>query len=144
MSFAVLRPLPYHAEQMIPGLVNQTTQQLLTAPISGLMGMGFQSIAASGATPFWQSLAETSGALDSPLFAFQLTRFTNDTDSQQQLQPGGTFTLGATNSSLFTGDIDYQDVPDGSPGYWVQELTGKHFGFSVSRTYNEYAFQPSK
>lgn len=105
------------------GLVNQTTQQLLTQPISGLMGMGFQSIAASGAPPFWQSLAETSGALDSSLFAFQLTRFTNDTNAQQ-LEPGGTFTLGATNSSLFTGDIDYQDIPDGAPGYWVQELTG--------------------
>ncbi|GJE87685.1 aspartic peptidase domain-containing protein [Phanerochaete sordida] len=105
------------------GLVNQTSQQLLTAPISGLMGLGFQTIAASGATPFWQSLAETSGALDSPLFAFQLTRFTNDSNAQQ-LEAGGTFTLGATNSSLFTGDIDYQDIPDGATGYWIQQLTG--------------------
>lgn len=87
------------------------------------MGLGFQSISASGATPFWQSLAESSNALDEPLFAFQLTRFSNDTQTQQ-LEPGGTFTLGATNSSLFTGDIDYQDVPNGAPGYWIQELTG--------------------
>ena len=88
-----------------------------------MMGLGFQSIAASGATPFWQSLADTSGALDSPLFAFQLTRFTNDSNAQQ-LEAGGTFTLGATNSSLFTGDIDYQDIPDGATGYWIQQLTG--------------------
>ena len=86
------------------------------------MGLGFQTIASSGATPFWQSLAETDGALDSPLFAFQITRFTNDTNAAE-LEAGGTFTLGAVNSSLYTGDIDYQDIPDGAPGYWIQELT---------------------
>ena len=106
------------------GLVNETSNSLLTQPISGLMGLAFQSIAASDATPFWQSLTETSGTLDSPLFAFQLTRFGNDTSSNQ-LEPGGTFTLGATNSSLFTGDIDYQNIPNGAPGYWVQQLSGK-------------------
>ncbi|KIP10069.1 hypothetical protein PHLGIDRAFT_85482 [Phlebiopsis gigantea 11061_1 CR5-6] len=105
------------------GLVNQTSASLLTSPISGLMGLGFQTIAASGATPFWQSLAETSGALDESLFAFHITRFTNDTSANLQ-EAGGTFTLGATNSSLFTGNIDYQDIPDGAPGYWIQELTG--------------------
>lgn len=88
------------------------------------MGLGFQTIAASGATPFWQSLAETSGALDESLFAFHITRFTNDSNANSQ-EAGGTFTLGATNSSLFTGDIDYQDIPDGAPGYWIQELTGR-------------------
>ena len=91
------------------------------------MGMAFQSLAASGATPFWESLAETSGTLDSPLFAFQLTRFSNDTNAAN-LEPGGTFTLGATNSSLFTGDIDFQDIPSGAPGYWIQQLAG---GFCV-------------
>lgn len=106
------------------GLVNETSNQLLTQPLSGLMGMAFQDIAASGATPFWQALVETSGTLDSPLFAFQLTRFTNDTALTQQnsLQPGGTFTLGAVNNTLFTGDIDYQNIPSGAPGYWVQQL----------------------
>lgn len=86
------------------------------------MGLAFQSIAASGATPFWQSLAETSGTLDSSLFAFQLTRFTNDS-SANNLEPGGAFNLGAVNSTLFTGSIDYQDVPADAPGYWIQELT---------------------
>lgn len=89
------------------------------------MGLGFQSIASSGATPFWQSLAETDGALDSPLFAFQITRFTNDSNAES-LEAGGTFTLGAVNSSLYTGDIDYQDIPDGAPGYWIQELTSSY------------------
>jgi hypothetical protein len=86
------------------------------------MGLGFESIASSGATPFWQSLASTSGTLDNPLFAFQLARFTNVTNANT-LEYGGTFNLGAVNNSLFTGDIDYQDIPDNAPGFWIQELT---------------------
>ncbi|KAI0697574.1 acid protease [Cytidiella melzeri] len=103
-------------------VVNQTSADLLTSPLSGLMGLGFSTIAASGATPFWQALATTSGALDQPLFAFQLTRFSNDTNAEK-LEAGGTFTLGNTNSSLFQGNIDFQPIPSGAPGYWIQELT---------------------
>ncbi|KAI0347724.1 acid protease [Trametopsis cervina] len=104
------------------GVVNATTSNLLQSPLSGLMGLGFDTIASSGVTPFWQALAETSGALDKPLFAFQLTRFSNNTQASKT-ELGGTFTLGDTNSSLFTGNIDFQPVPDGAPGYWIQELT---------------------
>lgn len=90
------------------------------------MGLAFASIASSGATPFWQNIVNTKGALTNPLFAVQLTRFSNvsSSGSGSQLEPGGTFTLGATNASLYTGDIDYQNIPDGAPGYWMQELTG--------------------
>jgi cathepsin D len=49
-------------------------QDLINQPVSGLMGMAFQSIATSGATPFWQSLV-AGGAWDSPVMAFQFTRF---------------------------------------------------------------------
>ena len=89
------------------------------------MGLGFQSIASSGATPFWEALAD-NGALDEPLMAFQLTRFV-DVAEAQVLEPGGTFNLGAVNNSLFTGDIDYQDIPGGRGTYWIQELTGTLF-----------------
>ena len=46
---------------------------LLNSPVSGLMGLAWNTIASSGATPFWQTLAG-SGKWDSPLMAFQLTR----------------------------------------------------------------------
>ncbi|KAI0351375.1 acid protease [Trametes cingulata] len=105
------------------GVVNQVSSGLLNAPVSGLMGLGFASIAASGATPFWQTLVENDGTLDSPLMAFQLTRFV-DASNVQNLEPGGTFTLGAVNNTLFTGDIDYQDIPSGQEGYWIQQLSG--------------------
>ncbi len=104
-------------------VVTQISSNLLTAPVSGLMGLGFATIASSDATPFWEALANSQGTLDQPLMAFQLTRFVDDAQAQQ-LEPGGTFNLGSTNSSLFTGDIDYQSIPNGQQGYWIQELTG--------------------
>lgn len=56
------------------------------------MGLAFQSIAASGAKPFWQTLVD-DGAWDSPLMSFQLTRFVDERKAQA-LEPGGTFTMG--------------------------------------------------
>ncbi|KAI0784941.1 aspartic peptidase domain-containing protein [Abortiporus biennis] len=105
------------------GLVTETSSSLLTSPLSGLMGLAFQDIATSGATPLWQTLVNTDGILDSPLMAFQLARYGN-ASNPQTLEPGGTFNIGAVNSSLYTGDIDYQDIPSGAPGYWILEVSG--------------------
>ncbi|TFK84827.1 acid protease [Polyporus arcularius HHB13444] len=118
----VVRMAGFELNPQIFAVVTQESG-VLTAPVSGLMGMGFQTIASSGATPFWEALASNNGTLDQPLMAFQLTRFL-DVQSAQELEPGGTFSLGAVNTSLFTGDIDYQDIPDGQEGFWLQELTG--------------------
>ncbi|KAI0955331.1 hypothetical protein AcW1_006943 [Taiwanofungus camphoratus] len=104
-------------------VVNQVSNGVLSTPVSGLMGLAWSNIASSGATPFWQSLATSGGTLDSPLFAFQLTRF-NNASNVQDLEPGGTFTMGAVNNSLFTGNIDYQDIPSGQVGYWIQQIAG--------------------
>lgn len=54
--------------------------------------------------------------------AFQLTRFVNDSNVRS-VEFGGTFTIGATNTSLYTGEIDYQDIPSGAVGYWSIPLT---------------------
>lgn len=88
------------------------------------MGLAFQTIASSEAKPFWEALADTSGTLDEPLFAFQLNRFSNNTQADQ-LEAGGTFTIGNTNTSLYQGDIDFQPIPTGAPGYWIQSLASK-------------------
>lgn len=99
------------------GVCGDVSQQFLSNPVSGLMGLGFQSIASSGAMPFWQTLAESS-AWSEPVMAFSLTRFLNQSNVQA-LEPGGTFTMGATDSSLFTGTIEYTDIPSGKEGFWV-------------------------
>jgi cathepsin D len=46
---------------------------LLSDPVSGLLGLAWQTIASSGAMPFWQSLA-SAGKWDTPAMTFQLTR----------------------------------------------------------------------
>ncbi len=83
------------------------------------MGLGFKSVSSSGGTPLWQALAGNSGTLDQPLMAFQLTHFV-DVQNAQALEPGGTLSLGAVNTSLYTDDIEYQPIPEGQEGYWIQ------------------------
>ena len=56
------------------GAVTQVSQGLLSSPVSGLLGLGWQSIASSEAPPFWQTLA-SKGALTQPVMGFQLTRY---------------------------------------------------------------------
>ncbi|KIJ65104.1 hypothetical protein HYDPIDRAFT_27827 [Hydnomerulius pinastri MD-312] len=100
-------------------VVDTVSQGLLSAPVSGLLGLAWGSIASSQQTPLWQTLA-SSGAWDTAEFAVQLTRYTNDTNAQE-LEPGGVLTMGYTNSSLYTGQIEYIDIP-GEPSYWYLPL----------------------
>ncbi|KAF9444476.1 acid protease [Macrolepiota fuliginosa MF-IS2] len=92
---------------------------LLQNPVSGLLGLGFATIASSRAMPFWETLANGS-AWNESLMAFHLTRFNNVT-SALQLEPGGSFDMGFTNTSLYTGDIDYVSLPSEGT-YWLLPL----------------------
>lgn len=85
------------------------------------MGLGFQTISALQTTPFWETLYNQS-KLSSPVFSFYLERYVNDAQ-EINTAPGGTFTLGGTNTSLFTGNIDFIDMPSGTtPSYWFQQV----------------------
>jgi len=75
-------------------LCDNVSNGLLTVPVSGLAGLGWQSIASSGATPFWETLAK-GGAWDDPVMAFQLTRYVNNTRADA-LEAGGSFTMGGS------------------------------------------------
>lgn len=94
---------------------------LVESPVSGLMGLAWQSIASSGAEPFWQTLA-SSGAWDQPVMTFQMTRFNNISQSRV-LEPGGTFTMGTLNSSLYTGDVDFVNLPQDAVSFWTLPLS---------------------
>ncbi|KAG2125045.1 aspartic peptidase domain-containing protein [Suillus clintonianus] len=98
------------------GVVTEASSGLLNPPVSGLLGLGWQTIASSKASPLWQTLA-SSGSWTDPVMAFQLTRFINATNAHTQ-EPGGSFTMGFVNSSLYTGTIDYQALPS-TPSYWI-------------------------
>ncbi|KAI5116824.1 hypothetical protein M0805_006236 [Coniferiporia weirii] len=102
-------------------LVTEITSDFLTAPVSGLMGLAFETIAESKATPFWEALAQ-GNFLSTSEMSFWLTRFVNDPQATEN-EPGGAFTLGGTNSSLFTGDIDFVNIPsDVTPSFWLLPL----------------------
>ncbi len=118
---------------MTQGVVSNVTSGLLDSPVSGLLGLAFQGISSAGTTPFWQSLADNSGTLDAPLMAFQLTRFVNDS-TVHVVESGGTFTLGATNQSLYTGEIDYYDVPSDAVAYWTIPMNGEQNSGYMSAT----------
>lgn len=84
------------------------------------MGLAFDTLASLDATPFWQALSEQN-ELSSPVFSFYLERQINQAESDTA--PGGTFTLGGTNTSLYTGNIDFIDMPSGTtPSYWLQQV----------------------
>lgn len=105
-------------------VVNQVSSQLLSGNVSGIIGLAFEALASTQATPFWQALAN-DGQLSSPEMAFWLTRFVDDPQAQNE-EPGGEFTLGGTNSSLFKGDIEFQSLQtaSGSPTFWLLSVTG--------------------
>ena len=111
---------PHRALTTLAGLVSNVSANLLDVPVSGVLGLAFQNLASSGAKPLWQSLVAQPGTLDSPVMAFHLTRFINGS-GVSDIEPGGSFTLGAVNHSLFNGDIDFQPV-DGDTAYWTIEL----------------------
>ncbi|KAJ8585200.1 acid protease [Rhizopogon salebrosus TDB-379] len=97
------------------GVVDALSSNFNQNPVSGLMGLAWSSLASSGKTPFWQTLA-SGGSWDSPLFGVQLTRYGNASNPTQN-EPGGVIDMGYTNSSLYSGSIEYHALL-GQPEFW--------------------------
>jgi cathepsin D len=97
--------------------------QLIDGNVSGIMGLAFDTIASPGTTPFWQALANNK-QLPEPEMSFFFTRSPNQGTAQSE-EPGGVFTLGGTNATLFKGDIEFINMPSNSPpaGFWILQLT---------------------
>ena len=101
--------------------VDKIPDDFFRSPVSGIMGLAFSAITETGSTPFWQALGNQLAA---PEMAFYFTRFKDDSSAQEE-EPGGVFTLGGTNSTLFTGDIEFLAMPAGIPTYWLLTMSGK-------------------
>ncbi|KAL8290468.1 hypothetical protein RQP46_002726 [Phenoliferia psychrophenolica] len=82
------------------------SSQFQGSPAGGILGLGFASIANSGQTPVIENLIAQK-KLDENLFAFSLTR---------GLVNGSTLTIGRTDPSKYTGEIQYTPVT--SQTYW--------------------------
>jgi cathepsin D len=102
--------------------VESVSDQLLSGSVSGIMGLAFTAIASTGATPFWQGLI-SNNQLAAPEMAFWLTRFRDKVFKDEE--PGGSFTLGGTNSSLFQGEIEFLPMAGPSPpSFWLLGMSG--------------------
>ncbi|KIK02661.1 hypothetical protein K443DRAFT_677390 [Laccaria amethystina LaAM-08-1] len=98
---------------------NQFPAGFLAGSASGIMGLAFSALSTTRSTPFWQALGSQLAA---PEMAFYLTRFNNDSSAQQE-EPGGVFTLGGVDSTLFTGDIEFLAMSPGTPIFWLLNMS---------------------
>ena len=98
------------------------TTGLVNAPVSGLMGLAFEALASTGATPFWETLT-SSKLISNPEMSFYLARDLHPS-SETSLSTGGVFTLGGTDSSLFSGDIEFHNLAS-TPSFWLLGLSSK-------------------
>ncbi|VDC07594.1 unnamed protein product [Peniophora sp. CBMAI 1063] len=103
--------------------VTTVSNNIISGPVSGIMGLGFQALSNTQSTPFWQSLLN-NGQLANSEMSFYIARNAASVTSNDDETNGGVFTLGGTNSTLFQGDIDFNDFPSGSqPSYWLQTVS---------------------
>lgn len=102
--------------------VDETSRNLLDGSVSGIVGFAFHAIASSQSTPFWQTLFN-AGALESPEMSFWLDRLIDEEEDVPEEAPGGVFTLGGTNTSLYTGEIEFLDLPEAEVrSFWLLHL----------------------
>ncbi|GAA5937791.1 hypothetical protein JCM3775_002127 [Rhodotorula graminis] len=110
----------YNVSSQAFALVESVSETILGGEISGLMGLGWQPLAASSVTPFWQNLYQAN-ALPFPGFGVSLTRYI-DVANASAVEPGGSLTFGYLNASLYSSEINYLDIPAGMESYWVVRM----------------------
>ncbi|KAH9939219.1 aspartic peptidase domain-containing protein [Amylocystis lapponica] len=86
------------------GSVTDESGQFQSSPQDGLMGLGYQALATTKAAPYFFSAISQKAVKDS-VFAMKLS------------SSGAELFLGGTDSSLYTGDIEYHALSS-TVGYW--------------------------
>ncbi|BGP21352.1 aspartic-type endopeptidase [Rhodotorula toruloides] len=107
-------------------------QNIVDGTISGILGLGWQRIASSGAEPLVQSLA-ANGTLPQNVFGFAFQTHTFTTQSASTA-PGGELTIGGLDTAKYSGSINWIDIAQPA-GYWaipLQDITvgGKSLGIT--------------
>ncbi|KAM0753465.1 acid protease, partial [Meredithblackwellia eburnea MCA 4105] len=102
---------------------------------TGLMGLAWESLAATNSTPFVENLWK-SGLLQYPMFGFALATISGvESTNAETVSSGGYFTIGALNHTLYTGDIQWFTITN--TGYWSLDLAnigvaGSNLGVSAN------------
>ncbi|KAH6914450.1 aspartyl protease [Coprinopsis sp. MPI-PUGE-AT-0042] len=94
---------------------------LLEGDVSGILGLAFSTLSKTQTPPFWEQLLN-DGQLDAPEMSFWLTRFT-DVLGARENEPGGVFTLGGRNTSLFSGEVEFLELAVTVPSFWLLPVT---------------------
>lgn len=120
-------------------LVDQMQDGTVSAPTSGIFGIGLQELSAAGVTPFTEVLAKEH-VLDQNVFSVQIARAGDSTawpnttvsmpspspaaETEQDALLGGIFTLGSIDRDQYAGDLNWIGVPAGATrlGYWSVPL----------------------
>ena len=107
--------------------VDDVSDNFLQGSVSGILGLAFPALASARSTsvPFWQALIQTN-QLTNPEMSFYLKRLVDDSNAAAEA-PGGVFTLGGSNSRLFTGGIEFLNVVGKPNTYWLLTLSGAPF-----------------
>jgi len=116
------------------GVVDAVTGNVVGQEASGLMGFAFNSLANLG-TNWWTN---SKGTWAQPLFSFALANQVAQPKANLQ-SPGGVFTIGETDSSLYSGAINYVDIPPTKDGYWLIPIDGLKFNGTVRNTTGQFA-----
>ncbi|CAG7851023.1 SubName: Full=Related to aspartic peptidase A1-Laccaria bicolor {ECO:0000313/EMBL:CCA76545.1} [Serendipita indica DSM 11827] len=128
----------YTINDQVIGIVDQA-QRAMPGSVEGLMGFAFGTISKAGGTPWWLRVIagdanDTGGTPDGRVMSFWFSRYIDSADSAE-IHPGGQFTIGGTNSSLYTGDINYIDVIQPAKWWLIPiQSAGIENGPSVSVT----------
>lgn len=101
--------------------VTDVSQNFLEGSNSGILGLAFQPLAVTQTMPFWQALIQAN-QLSAPEMSFHMARLV-DVNNAPAETFGGTFTLGGTNSSLYTGNIEFLNIVVSPPTFWLLSLT---------------------
>ncbi|KAF8629234.1 hypothetical protein AX17_005814 [Amanita inopinata Kibby_2008] len=101
--------------------VDDVSRNFLQGSVSGILGLAFTSLARTEATPFWLALIN-NGQLEAQEMSFWLRRLLNDVNANDEA-PGGAFTLGGTNSSLFVGDVEFLNILGNPNTFWLLTLS---------------------
>jgi len=108
-------------------VVNQTFAEVTKEPgvafiaahFDGILGLGFASIAVTGATPWWYHAVEQK-LVDEPVFAFYLNR---------QAGGDGELLLGGVDAAHYTGNFTYVTLTNTT--YWEFAMDGVAVGSSA-------------
>ncbi|KAJ6449772.1 aspartic peptidase domain-containing protein [Mycena sanguinolenta] len=93
---------------------------VLPDSISGLLGFGFDNVGQTSIVPFWRTLMN-SGAV-APEMGFWISRVLGTKDPASE-EPGGVFTFGGVNASLFSGDVEFLDLVPNNMSSWALSLS---------------------